>query len=112
MLQCMNMHKLLGVTQYIRGGVEHPKFEAQDSKKPEGKALDRLFEDSRSQKAKGVQVPKILHFVKVFDDNLKSCTVFEMTPDAILKFHASAAVSIYTAKQIVVKTVTKDGGNS
>ena len=37
-----------------------------------------------------------------------------MTPDAILKFHASAAVSIYTVlrSSIVGKTVTKDGGNS
>ena len=76
MLQCMNMHELLGVTQYIRGGVEHPKFEAQDSKKSEGKAVDRLFEESRSLKAKGAQVPKILHFVKVFDDNLKRVVLF------------------------------------
>ena len=72
----MNMHELLGVTQYIRGGVEHPKFEAQDSKKSEGKALDRLFEDSRSQKAMGVHVPKIMHFVKVFYDNLKRVVAY------------------------------------
>ena len=72
----MNMHELLGVTQYIRGGVEHPKFEAQDSKKSEGKALDGLFEDSRSQKAMGAHVPKTLHFVKVFYDNLKRVVLF------------------------------------
>ena len=76
MLQCMNMHELLGVTHYIRGGVEHPKFEVQDSKNSEDKALERLFEDSRSQKEKGAQVPKILHFVKVFDDNLKRVVLF------------------------------------
>ena len=76
MLQCMNMHELLRVTQYIRGGVEHPKFEAQDLKKSEGKALDGLFEDSRSQKAMGAHVPKILHFVEVFYDNLKRVVLF------------------------------------
>ena len=37
---------------------------------------------------------KILYFVKVFDDNLKSCIAFEMALDAIVEFHASAAISI------------------
>ena len=38
--------------------------------------MERLFEDSRSQKEKGAQVSKILHFVKVFYDNLKRVVLF------------------------------------
>ena len=66
-LELHNISEVESSTQSLRSRTQ---------KKSEDKALDRLFEDSRSQKEKGAQVPKILHFVKVFDDNLKRVVLF------------------------------------
>ena len=66
-LELHNISEVESSTQSLRSRTQ---------KKSEDKALERLFEDSRSQKEKGAQVPKILHFVKVFDDNLKRVVLF------------------------------------